>query len=815
MNQRVYLNENWLYSSDYFDELKDAGFNEANLKPVRIPHANVETPFHYFDESIYQFVSGYRRKINAPEEWRGKSVILTFEGVGHEATVYLNGDEVAFHQCGYTAFSIDISEKLVYGSDNLLTVKVNSKEDINVPPFGFVIDYMTYGGIYRDVYIDVLDKCHFENLYVNPKVSVKDGSVKKTGYFASFELSQETEGDFDVEISCAEYKSDDYKVIGSFNGKDFEVRIKDGRKIFEKSEMIEETPKLWSPDEPNLYNFKVRLLRNGNVIDERVIRAGFRKAKFKADGFYLNGKRLTIRGLNRHQSYPYVGYAMPKSMQEMDADVLKNELGLNAVRTCHYPQSHYFIDRCDEVGILVFTEIPGWQYVGDDAWKKQAIENTRDMILQYRNHTSIILWGVRINESQDDDELYTKTNNLAHELDPFRQTGGVRFIKKSSLLEDVYTYNDFSHDGKTPGCRHKSDVTTDMNKGFLISEYNGHMFPTKSYDDELHRTEHFLRHARVMNAYYGEEGVAGGFGWVYADYNTHKDFGSGDRICYHGVMDMFRNMKPAANIYSAQQDKNPVLYISSSLDIGEHPAGIKDELWAVTNADVIKMYKNDRFISEYNVKDDSAFKNMPHGPVLIDDFVGDQMETVEHYKPSVAKDLKKGLNMASRYGLESAPKKFYLLAAKVLTVDKIKYSTLVNLYGKYIGEWGGEATVYRFDAIKDGKVVASVVKEPFREVVLEAKAYKTELKEENSYDVTEVRIRALDQKGNVLPFYNDPITLSIEGEAELIGPACLNLQGGMAGTYVKTKGNSGEAKLTVSGIHTKPIEIHFNIVGGK
>ncbi|MBP5298496.1 MAG: glycoside hydrolase family 2 protein, partial [Lachnospiraceae bacterium] len=228
----------------------------------------------------------------------------------------------------------------------------------------------------------------------------------------------------------------------------------------------------------------------------------------------------------------------------------------------------------------------------------------------------------------------------------------------------------------------------------------------------------------------------------------------------------------------------------------------------------IKMYKNDRFISEYNVKD-SSFKNMVHGPVLIDDFVGDQMETVEHYKPSFAKDLKKGLNLASRYGLESAPKKFYLLAAKVLTVDKIKYSTLVDLYGKYIGEWGGEATVYRFDAIKDGEVVASVVKEPFREVVLEANAYRTELKEENSYDVTEVRIRALDQKGNVLPFYNDPITLSIQGDAELIGPACLNLQGGMAGTYVKTKGKTGEATLTVSGIHTKPIEIHFNITGGK
>ncbi|MBR5945359.1 MAG: glycoside hydrolase family 2 protein [Lachnospiraceae bacterium] len=810
MSQRIYLNNDWLYQKDFTEGLVDGSVSDASLESVRLPHTNTEFPFHYFDESVYQFISGYRRVLKAENEWKGKSVVLTFEGVAHEAAVFLNGKEVAKHTCGYTAFSVDISDDLKYGEDNELVVRVNSREDLNVPPFGFVIDYMTYGGIYRDVYVEVLDKLHLENLYINPKVSIKEGAVNNASVIAMFELSKESEGDFDVEFSIADAKINEFKSFANVNGKEFEVRIKDGRKIFEKKMPLEFIPRLWSPESPELYKVKAELKKNGNVIDERIVRCGFRKIKFKAEGFFLNGKKYKIRGLNRHQSFPYVGYAMPKTMQEMDADVLKKELGLNAVRTSHYPQSHYFMDRCDEVGIMVFTEIPGWQHIGDEEWKNQAVKNVEDMILQYRNHPSIILWGVRINESQDDDELYTKTNALAHELDPFRQTGGVRFLKKSHLLEDVYTYNDFSHDGKTPGCHKKSDITTDMNKGFLISEYNGHMYPTKSYDDELHRTEHFLRHARVMDAYYKEDDIAGGFGWVYADYNTHKDFGSGDRICYHGVCDMFRNLKGAGNIYRAQQDNEPVLYVSSSLDIGEHPAGIKDELWAITNADVIKMYKNDRFISEYKVSE-SSYPNMPHGPVMIDDFIGDQMETVEHYKPSVANDIKKGLNLASRYGLESAPKRFYLLAAKVLTVDKIKYSTLVDLYGKYIGEWGGAATVYRFDAIKDGKVVASITKEPFKKVTIEANAYKTELKEENSYDVTEVRIRALDQHGNVLPFYNDPISLSIEGDAEIIGPTCINPQGGMTGTFVKTKGVRGEATLTISSVHTEPVKIKFTI----
>ncbi|HCE77970.1 MAG TPA: beta-galactosidase, partial [Lachnospiraceae bacterium] len=117
--------------------------------------------------------------------------------------------------------------------------------------------------------------------------------------------------------------------------------------------------------------------------DEQTERVGFRRSVFREDGYYLNGRRLQLIGLNRHQSWPYVGYAMPGSQQERDAEILKNELGVNAVRTSHYPQSPYFYRRCDELGLLVFTEIPGWQHIGDEEWKKQAVRNTEEMVLQY------------------------------------------------------------------------------------------------------------------------------------------------------------------------------------------------------------------------------------------------------------------------------------------------------------------------------------------------------------------------------------------------------------------------------------------------
>ena len=569
-------------------------------------------------------------------------------------------------------------------------------------------------------------------------------------------------------------------------------------------------PLLWDTEEANLYILKTQLYQDNTILDETETTFGIREAVFKKDGFYLNGRKLRIRGLNRHQSFPYVGYAMPKSMQRLDADLLKKELGLNAVRTSHYPQSHYFLERCDELGLLVFTEFPGWQHIGDDSWKAQAVANAEDMIRQYRNHPSIILWGIRINESPDDDAFYEKTNAVAHKLDPTRPTGGVRAMKKSHLLEDVYTYNDFLHDGEMPGCDPKKKVTSDMEKPYLISEYNGHMYPTKAFDNEERRSEHAIRHANVLDAVAGQPDIAGSFGWCMFDYNTHKDFGSGDRICYHGVMDMFRNPKLAANIYACEQEQTPVLEITSSMDIGEHPGCNRGNIYILSNADSVKMYKNDRFIKEY-LPGMSPYKHLKHGPILIDDFIGDSFAQNERFRPKHAKEITDAMNLVARGSLNHIPKRLYLTALKLLLIYHIDFAEVTRLYTKYIGDWGGTATIYRFDAIKDGKVVKSVTKEPVREIRLEAEADHTILTEQHSYDVALVRIRAVDDHGNVLPFYQEPVRLIAEGDISIIGPDTIALQGGMGGTYVKSTGRSGRGALLLQSQTAGEIRIPFQI----
>ena len=767
---RIDINNGWLWAEEFNEEMVKPSYEEGGMESVRIPHTVKVTPLNYFDAHVYQMVSCYRKTIDVPAEWKDKKVFITFDAVAHEAEVYVNGVSVAKHSCGYTAFTADISEHLIFGDKNVIAVKCDSRESLNVPPFGFVIDYMTYGGIYREVHLDVKEKDHIKDVFVS------------AGADKTVTVKTDIEGEGDLVCVLNDVASGEVLFADPCE-KDAKIKV--------------EEAELWTLDDPKLYELTMTL-RNGGREDTFTVRFGFRDAVFKTDGFYLNGVKIKLRGLNRHQCWPYVGYAMPKSMQRMDADILKNELGLNAVRTSHYPQSHHFIDRCDEIGLLVFTEIPGWQNIGDEAWKEQAVINTREMVSQYRNHPSIILWGVRINESVDCDELYVRTNKEAHDLDPTRQTSGVRYLKKSSLLEDVYAFNDFSHNGKTAGCEQKKNVTSDMNKPYFISEYNGHMFPTKAFDSELHRQEHALRHCNVLDSVMGNEDILGSFGWCMFDYNTHKDFGSGDRVCYHGVTDMFRNPKLAAYAYASQnKDIEPVLEISSSMDIGEHPAGNRGEVYIFSNCDSVKMYKNDVFIKEYT-REDSSYKNLISPPMLIDDYIGDQMKEKEGFSDRQNKIVKDALNFSAVYGMENMPAKMKLTMVEAMTRYKMKFDDAYSLFGKYIGNWGGEATKFKFEGIVNGKVVKTVIKSSMNRLCLEVNVSSNELIEDSTYDVAAIRIKVTDEYGNVMPFYNRQAVVEVKGPIEALGPSMADINGGMGGVYVRSIGKEGKAAVKIS-----------------
>ena len=787
MTRRIPWNDGWEFT-ETFDEAFLRG--EGRFDSVRLPHTCRELPLHYADERDYQMVCGYRRTFDVPEAWRGKRLFLTFEGAAHQATVYVNGAEAARHHCGYTAFTVELTGLVAYGGENRVAVRLDTRESLDQPPFGYVIDYMTFGGLYREVTLEVREQAFLADVFV--RTPALDRAL------------------VDLKLSAAVES-------GVVN---LSIRDAAGQVVFtgaaQASEEVRDFPcpvpgaLPWSPDTPNLYTLTAVLTdREGRTLDQRYVRFGFRTAQFRPDGFFLNGERLKLRGLNRHQSWPYVGYAMPASLQRHDAEVLKKELQCNAVRTSHYPQSHHFLDACDELGLLVFTEIPGWQHIGGEHWKDIAVENTRDMVLQYRNHTSIILWGVRINESQDDDAFYARTNAVAHELDPSRQTSGVRYLWKSRLLEDVYSFNDFSHAGTNGGLLPKWLISPDKNKGYLISEHNGHMYPTKSFDTAANRLDQALRHATVLDAAYGREEVAGAFGWCMTDYYTHGDFGSGDRICYHGVLDMFRNPKLASAVYASAGDGAPVLAVGSEMDIGDYPAGSIGDNYIFTNADFVRVWRDDRLLGEFRPKG-KRWRHLKHPPIPFNDTIGDVIEKGEGWSHRKAEALKDSLLAIQRFGVKIPAREILKLAFRA-----VRYlagpGTFTRLYAKYFENWGTSAPVYRFEAVKGGQVVARVTKSSNAALRLEVDASRTALTEGETYDAAAVRVRIADENGSTAPYAQLPVHFEVGGPLELIGPDTVCADGGLCGTYVRTTGQTGTGTLRITCPQTAPVELTFRI----
>ncbi len=762
MRETVHLNYDWGFSK---------GWENDEFQQVNIPHTNKMLPFNYFDEKDFQFKSRYVKKIKI-EQRQDHVVMLKFYGVSNYCVVKINGVTAGEHKGGYDAFLVDLTKHITKTQSYEIEVLTDSFEDPLIPPFGGVVDYICYGGIYREVELLYLPTAHLSDVFLH--------------------TSFDNEWFLNVEFNAKNLV--DYKIKILVNDQEFLSTITD--ESFKQSLKITGV-KTWSTDSPNLYDVRLTLL-DQNPIDEIVERIGFRTAEFKKDGFYLNGEKIKIRGLNRHQSYAYAGYAMPASMQIQDADILKYDLGCNLVRTSHYPQSKHFINRCDEIGLLVFTEIVGWQHISKQpSWRQLVEDSCTNMILQYRNHPSIIIWGVRVNESQDDHDLYTKTNSIAKRLDPTRATGGVRFIDNSELLEDVYTFNDFSHIGSNNGLRKKSSVTKHSNNPYMITEYNGHMYPTKTFDDETHRTSHALRHANVLDAMMKDDEISGCIGWCMNDYNTHKDFGSGDRICYHGVLDMFRMPKLASAVYSSQQKEQPVLEINTGMQIGEHAKGLIEEIVVFTNCEEIALFKNDQFVKKFG-QDNTKHKALEFPPIFIDDLIGDLIKQNESYPEKVAVEIKKLLLDIYRYSVGNLPAKTKLRALKLMFRHKITMDDFVVLYNKYIGNWGMESVDIKIVGYQKNEIVAERVVSAYRKTQFDVRYSSTVLTEQNTYDVLQVFIKALDQNKNTLNYYFAPVNVEVEEGIEVYGPTHFCMIAGQASFYIKSKQKAGRFKVKIT-----------------
>lgn len=744
--KKISLNYDWYFHSS----------EDNNKRIVNIPHPGKTIPINHFNSSELEFISIYEKDFEITKDDLNYQLELLFEGAAHYTQVFLNDEMILENYGGYIPFSKIIEPKV---GINKLKVVVDSTENSNIPPFGGVVDYLAFAGLYREVYLIKKPK---ENV-VDVKVSYND-ILNNDNVFVEVETNTD-QGEFVIELL-----NNEHQVIDKQNVK---VNSLNTLVTFNIKNKI-----LWELDNPYLYFVKITF--NDAVYTERF---GLRDISFTKKGFYLNGKLLKLIGLNRHQSYPYYGYAMPKGPQREDVKILK-DLGLNIVRTSHYPQSKHFLEACDEMGLLVFEEMPGWQHIGNNDWQQLSLLNIEKMIKRDKNHPSIIMWGVRINESNDDDEFYQQTNELARKLDPTRPTGGVRNMSKSNFFEDVYTYNDFVHEGFNIGLSPKRKITKSKYP-YLVTEHNGHMFPTKSYDDESKRLEHAIRHLNVINSAKDlNNGISGAIGWVFSDYQTHEEFGSGDLICHHGVLDIYRNPKTASFAYQAEGSKDIIFHVNSDLNIGEYPKTLLEDVYVFANVDYLKLYRNDEYIKTF-YPSYKKFPNLDHPPIIVDDFIGELISKNENLSIKDGERAKKILKAVqisgTNFSLKTKLMILYLFTKYKLTMDEG-----VELFYKYLSNWGSKQSDYRFDGYINDQLVTSVTKSIYKTYQHQLTIERDKLQIDSTYDATRVTIKKVDQNGNVANYAFDPVSIKVSN-LELIGPNIQTLNSGILSFWVKTQ----------------------------
>ena len=601
----------------------DNGWSFAGKPGVTLPHCVAKLSWQDWDPALWESVFAYRRRFSLPREMAGRRVFVEFEGVMTSAKPSINGHALQEYRGGYLPFRREITEWLKAG-DNVLDVAVDSRWQ-DVPPDGspkgrISVDYLEPGGIFRPVGLLAVTQVFIDDVFARP-VNVLDPSRR-------------------IEVRCS---VDAASAAGPPLAITTELR--DGTTVLATARQAIRLEKpgqtgvtltlaelgniaLWDNDNPRLYEVVTTLTAQGKPVHEHRARIGFREARFEVDGFFLNGRRTRLFGLNRHELYPYAGYAMPRRVMRRDAEILRREFHCNMVRCSHYPQSEAFLDACDELGLLVWEETPGWGYLGDDVFKEQVVENVHDMVLRDRNHPSIVIWGVRVNESRNDVPLYTRTTEVAKKLDGTRpcsgsMTPGSMRTWKEEWHEDVFAFDDYHAE---------SDGTVGILEPlpgvpYMLAEAVGQFnyAARKGFDAKYVRTgdvalqaAQAVRHAQAHDRARAFPRCCGVIAWCAFDYASLVN--SYHNVKTPGVADIFRIPKLGAAFYQSQVSPKvqPVIAPAFYWDFGpQTPSGPGRKAAIFSNCDRLEIFVAGKSVATLH-PDRAAYPHLEYAPFFCD-----------------------------------------------------------------------------------------------------------------------------------------------------------------------------------------------------
>ncbi len=721
------VDDNYLTTTDF-----------TKWQKVALPHTPKIEPKVVNNQ--WQGISWYAKTFSLSPAMKDKRLFLKFEAAMNVADVWVNNKKLITHQGGYLPFTVDFTDVAYFDKENIVRVKLNNKDNpITGPKPLASLDFNTYGGIYRNVWLVAKNPLHITD-------PILANQVASGGVFVTYPKVSKKQATINVKthIKNKYVTSQSFKVVHSLFKGDEKVLSKESANYLLHAnqdkqfalDFILDQPALWSPATPNLYHLKTEILQDGKVVDNEVTRIGIKNIKFVGQDFYLNGEKTFLRGVNRHQEYPFVGYALSNNANYRDAKKIK-DTGFDYVRLSHYPQSPAFMDACDELGIITIDAILGWQYFSEDpAFQKHVFQTARDLIRRDRNHASVIAWEVSLNESWMPESFIDILTAIAKEEYPTNQcfTAG---------------WQSYGYDIFLQARQHRLEhYDTQLKKPYNVSEYGDWEYYAMnaglnqdSWGDLLQseRSSRQLRGAgekallqqatnlqEAHNDNLNTPAFADGY-WVMFDYNR----GYANDLEASGIMDIFRLPKPSYYFYKSQRDAThpygkPMIHIAN-LWTQESPLDVK----VFSNCDEVELFLNGKSLGKQQPDNNTISKNLKHPP--------------------------------------------FTFAVDVFSPGSLEAKGYIN------------------KKMVTNHVVRTPNKPAFIEVLVDNEIPK--LKQEQG-DIYFVHARVTDDNGTVISNYTGKLKFNVAGNAQLLGENPIACEAGIASILLKTSSNVTALKIT-------------------
>lgn len=762
------MNPAWRFHKGAVEGAETKEFNDKDWTVVSLPDGIEYLPTEASGCINYQGEVWYRKHFTPDAALKGKKLFLHFEAIMGKSKVFVNGKLLTEHFGGYLPVIADVTDVLDWNGDNVIAVWADNSDDPSYPPGKAqdVLDYTYFGGIYRDCWLIAHNNVfitdpNYENEVAGGGLFVAFGKVSDA--LAEVQLKihvrNATKNPFSGRVEYMLLQPDGTEVARLSD----KIQVKAGRATTVSDRMPVKQPMLWTPSTPTLYNLLVRVLdKEGNVIDGYRRRIGIRSIEFKGkDGFYLNGRPYgkPLIGANRHQDFAVVGNAVANSIHWRDAKKLK-DVGMEIIRNAHCPQDPAFMDACDELGLFVIVNTPGWQFWNDaPEFAQRVYSDIRNVVRRDRNHPSVWLWEPILNETWYPADFAKNTRDIvdAEYPYPYCYSGS---DSEARGHENFPVY--FAHPANMQDASKEIDPTKTYftrEWGDNVDDWSSHNSPSRvarNWGEQPMRVQaqHYACPYYPVTSYdvlYKQSPQhVGGCLWHSFDHQRgyHPD------PFYGGLMDVFRQPKYSYYMFMAQRpavknDRNagsgPMVYIAHEMT----PFSGKD-VTVYSNCDEVRLTFN-KGGKTYAYKKDKNRPGMP-SPVITFPDVYDFMVDKAFSRTQKQDDV-------------------YLLA----------------------------------EGLIDGKVVATHKVVPARrpeKILLWMDNEGTDLKADGSDFVTVVAAVA-DKNGNIKRLNNYNIRFSIEGEGRLLGgPGVLAnpvpVKWGTAPVLVQSTLKPGKIRITAS-----------------